>query len=182
MKALPTAIPGVLILEPRVFGDERGFFFESWNRRSFLEAGIDADFVQDNQSRSRQWALRGLHYQVVKPQGKLVRVLSGAVYDVAVDLRRSSPAYGRSVGVELSAGNQRMLWLPPGCAHGFLTLSEQADFAYKATDYWHPEHERVIRWSDPDLAIDWQLPAGVAPVLSERDARGGTFRDAESYP
>ena len=181
MKIVTTAIPGVVVIEPRVFGDSRGFFFESWNRKAFREAGIEADFVQDNHSRSRQWALRGLHYQVQKPQGKLVRVLAGAVYDVAVDLRRNSLHFGKSVGVELSAENFRIMWIPPGFAHGFVTLSEQADFAYKTTEYWYPELERVIAWRDPDLAINWPLPPGVLPVLSERDALGGAFGDAEHY-
>ena len=152
MQITPTALPDVLLIEPKVFGDERGFFFESWNRRAFAAAGIDVDFVQDNHSRSRRGVLRGLHYQIEHAQGKLVRVIEGEVFDVAVDLRRSSPSFGRSVGVVLSAANRRMLWIPPGFAHGFVVLSESAEFLYKATDYWYPEHERTLLWNDPGAA------------------------------
>lgn len=182
MNVLSTAIPEVLILEPRVFGDERGFFMESYNRRDFQEAtGLDPDFVQDNHSRSGCGVLRGLHYQIRQPQGKLVRVVRGSVYDVAVDLRRTAPTFGQWVGVALSEHNHRQLWVPPGFAHGFLVLSETADFQYKTTDYYAPEHERCIRWDDPDLAIDWPLPAGVQPVLAKKDAEAPGFAEAEVY-
>lgn len=178
MKVTRTDIDGVLILEPQVFGDERGFFMESYNRRRFAEAtGIDVDFVQDNHSRSRRGVLRGLHYQVQQPQGKLVRVTSGAVFDVAVDIRPGSSTFGRWVGVELDAVSHRMLWLPAGTAHGFLVLSETADFLYKTTDYYAPEHERCIAWDDPDLAIAWPL-AGIAPTVSAKDAAGLRFVQA----
>lgn len=172
MQAIPTAIADVLILEPKVFGDTRGFFMESYNRRTFAAAtGLDIDFVQDNHSRSARGVLRGLHYQVRQPQGKLVRVTQGAVFDVAVDVRRGSTTFGRWVGVELTADNQRQLWLPAGMAHGFVVLSESADFLYKATDYYAPEHERCIAWNDPTLAVTWPL-AGMVPVLSAKDAAG----------
>jgi dTDP-4-dehydrorhamnose 3,5-epimerase len=179
--ATATALPEVLILEPKVFGDARGFFFESYNRRDFHAAtGLDVEFVQDNHSRSAQGVLRGIHYQLVKPQGKLVRVVSGAVWDVAVDLRRSSPRFGKWVGVELSADNRRQLWVPPGFGHAFLTLSEHAEFLYKTTDYWYQEHERSIRWNDADLAIAW--PAGAtAPSLANKDAQAPGLRDAVVY-
>lgn len=180
MNLIPTPVQGVCIVEPRVFGDERGFFMESWNRRSFAALGLDLDFVQDNHSRSQQGVLRGLHYQIQQPQGKLVRVVSGEVFDVAVDLRKSSPTFGRWTGVLLSAENKRMFWVPPGCAHGFLTLSASADFLYKATAYYAPEHERSLLWNDPDLAIDW--PLAVSPILAAKDAAGIRLRDAEVYP
>jgi dTDP-4-dehydrorhamnose 3,5-epimerase len=174
------AIPDVLVLEPKVFGDARGFFLESWNARTFAEAGLPATFVQDNHSRSPRGVLRGLHYQIVQPQGKLVRVVAGEVFDVAVDLRRASPTFGRWVGERLSGDNKRILWIPPGFGHGFLVLSESADFLYKTTDYYAPEHERVIAWNDPDLAITWPLEG--APTLSARDAVGARLRDAEVFP
>jgi dTDP-4-dehydrorhamnose 3,5-epimerase len=181
MKAMPTPIPGVLLLEPKVFGDERGFFFESYNRRAFLEAtGLDPDFVQDNHSRSVRGVLRGLHYQVRQPQGKLVRVVAGEVYDVVVDLRRASPAFGRAFAVTLSAANRLMLWVPAGLAHGFLVTSEHAEFLYKTTDYYAPEHERSLLWNDPALGIDWPL-AG-APLLKPRDASGTPLASAETFP
>ena len=181
MKAIPTAIPDVLILEPKVFGDARGFFLESYNKRVLAEAaGIEAEFVQDNHSRSARGVLRGLHYQLPRPQGKLVRVVSGTVFDVAVDVRRGSPTFGKSVCVELSAETPRLFWLPPGMAHGFLVVSESADFLYKTTDYYAPEHERCIAWNDPDLALPW--PLRDAPIVSERDSRGIRLRDAEVYP
>jgi dTDP-4-dehydrorhamnose 3,5-epimerase len=176
----PTAITDVCVIEPKVFGDARGFFLESWNARTFAEAGLPAAFVQDNHSRSPRGVLRGLHYQIVQPQGKLVRVVAGDVFDVAVDLRRDSPTFGRWVGERLSGDNKRMLWIPPGFGHGFLVLSESADFLYKTTDYYAPEHERVIAWNDPDLAIAWPL-AG-APTLSARDTAGARLRDAEVFP
>ncbi len=181
MQATPTAIADVLLLEPRVFGDARGFFFESFNERVFRQAtGVDRPFVQDNHSRSAQGVLRGLHYQIQQPQGKLVRVARGRVFDVAVDIRRSAPTFGRWVGVELSEENQRQLWVPPGFAHGFLVLSDSADFLYKTTDYYAPEHERCIAWNDPQLAIAW--PADMAPRLSAKDAVAPTFAQAEYFP
>ncbi len=179
MQITPTALPSVLLVEPRVFGDDRGFFYESWNRRVFAAAGIDADFVQDNHSRSARGVLRGLHYQIEHAQGKLVRATAGEVYDVAVDLRRSSPTFGRSVGIVLSAANRRMLWIPPGFAHGFVVLSEDAEFVYKATDYWYPEHERILLWNDPALRIDWPLTG--APTLAAKDAAGRLLADADVY-
>ncbi len=180
MKAIRTAIPDLLIVEPVVFGDERGFFFESFNRRKFAElTGRDVDFVQDNHSRSSRNVLRGLHYQIRHPQAKLIRVIQGAVLNVAVDIRRSSPTFGQHVATELSAENRRMLWVPEGSAHGFAVLSESAECLYKTTDYWHPEHERCIRWDDPALAIDWQLQGG--PLLSGKDAQGKTFAEADLF-
>ena len=182
MKAIATALPEVVILEPKVFGDDRGFFFESWNRRAFAEAvGRDVEFVQDNHSRSARGVLRGLHYQMVRPQGKLVRVAAGEVFDVAVDLRRASATFGRAVGVVLSAANRRQLWVPEGFAHGFLVLSESADFLYKTTDWYAPEHERSLLWNDPALAIDWPL-AGLVPTLKPADAAGKPLAQAETYP
>lgn len=181
MKVMATELSGVLLLEPVVHEDARGFFFESYNRRAFFEAtGLDVDFVQDNHSHSRRGVLRGLHYQLCRPQGKLVRVVAGEVFDVAVDLRRRSPTFGRWVGLRLSAENRRMLWIPPGFAHGFLVVSEAADVLYKATDYWAPECERTLRWDDERLAIAWPL-AG-APLVSEKDARGLRFEEAEVFP
>ncbi len=180
MKVTVGELPEVLVLEPRVFGDERGFFLESYNQRVFRETtGIDANFVQDNHSRSARNVLRGLHYQLKQAQGKLMRVVVGEVFDVAVDLRRSSPRYGRWMGQRLSADNKRMLWIPPGFAHGFLTLSEFAEVLYKATDYYAPEYERSVLWNDPDIGIDWPL-TGV-PLVSEKDATGRRLADAETY-
>ena len=180
MKATPTAIPEVVLIEPQVFGDARGFFLESWNRRAFEAiVGAGVDFVQDNHSRSARNVLRGLHYQVRQPQGKLVRVTSGEVFDVAVDLRRSSPTFGRWVGERLSASNHRMLWVPPGFAHGFLVLSDWADFLYKTTDYWAPEHERTLLWNDPALGIAWPLSG--EPVLKPKDAAGASLAEAETF-
>jgi dTDP-4-dehydrorhamnose 3,5-epimerase len=180
MKVIPTAIPDVLVLEPRVFGDARGFFFESFNRNTFRDAtGLDLDFVQDNHSRSGRGVLRGLHYQLQQPQGKLVRVVRGAVFDVAVDVRKSSPTFGKWVGTELSEDNQRQFWVPPGFAHGFIVLSESADFLYKTTDYYAPAHERCIAWNDPDIGITW--PDGLVPKLSEKDSRGLGLREAEVF-
>jgi dTDP-4-dehydrorhamnose 3,5-epimerase len=180
MIAIPTAIPDLLIIEPKVFGDDRGFFFESFNRRRFAElSGRDVDFVQDNHSRSVKNVLRGLHYQIQHPQGKLVRAVQGAVLDIAVDIRKSSPSFGQHVAVELSAQNRRMLWIPEGFAHGFVVLSETAEFLYKTTDYWFPEHERSIRWDDPALAIDWKLQ--VAPAISGKDAQGKVLAEAELF-
>ncbi len=181
MKVIATAIPDVLILELDVFGDERGFFKESFNRKNFSrETGIQLDFVQDNYSRSGKNVLRGLHYQIKQPQGKLVFVGSGCVFDVAVDLRQSSPTFGHWVGVELSDKNHRQFWVPPGFAHGFVVLSNTADFLYKTTDYYAPEYERSIRWNDPQLNIDW--PLSEPPSLSTKDQQGVLFKDAEYYP
>ena len=173
MNIIDTPLPGVKLIEPRVFGDARGFFLESWNARSFADAGLNLAFVQDNHSRSARGVLRGLHYQLANPQGKLVRVTQGAVFDVAVDIRRSSPHFGQWVGYELSAENHRMLWVPPGFAHGFLVLSESADFLYKTTDYYAPAHERCIRWDDPTLAIEW--PRANPPLVSAKDEAGASF-------
>ena len=180
MKVTPTALPDVLVIEPRVFSDERGFFFESWNQRTFAAAGLDATFVQDNHSRSVRNVLRGLHYQIEHSQGKLVRVCAGEVFDVAVDVRRSSPTFGHAMGMTLSAQNQRMLWIPPGFAHGFLVLSDAAEFLYKTTDYWYAEHERTLLWNDPALRIDWPLSG--APVLAAKDAAGRPLALADVYP
>ena len=175
MKATPTAIADVLLMEPRVFGDARGFFYESFNARDFAAAtGLDVNFVQDNHSKSARGVLRGLHYQVQKPQGKLVRVVSGEVFDVVVDIRPQSPTYGQWVGEHLSASNQRQLWIPPGLAHGFLVLSESAEFLYKTTDYYAPEFERCLAWDDAHLNIAWPLD-GLVPVVSAKDALGHLF-------
>jgi len=181
MKATPTAIPDVLLIEPKVFGDARGFFFESYNRKAFREAtGLDVDFVQDNHSKSTQGVLRGLHYQLPpKAQGKLVRVVQGAVFDVAVDLRKSSPTFGRWVGDILSAENKKQLWIPPGFAHGFLTLSDTAEFLYKTTDYYSPEHERSLLWRDPALGISWPIEG--EPKLAAKDADARTLKQAEVF-
>ena len=180
MKVVQTAIPDVLIFEPRVFGDERGFFLESWNAREFDNAvGHKVQFVQDNHSRSQRGVLRGLHYQVKQPQGKLVRVARGRVFDAAVDLRKSSVTFGQWVGTELSEDNHRQFWIPPGFAHGFLVLSESADFIYKATDYYAPEHERCLIWNDPAVGINW--PVNEAPILSAKDRAGLPLRDVEVF-
>jgi len=178
MRVTPTEIPDVLLVEPRVFGDDRGFFYESWNRRALAAAGLDVDFVQDNHSRSTRGVLRGLHYQVRHAQGKLVRVVAGEVYDVAVDLRRGSPTFGRHVAMTLSAENRRMLWVPPGFAHGFCVTSDSAEFLYKTTDYWHAEHERTLLWNDPALRIAWPVDA---PVLAAKDAAGTPLARADIY-
>ena len=179
MHVTETAIPDVLMIEPKVFGDSRGFFFESWNARAFAAAGIDASFVQDNHSRSHRGVLRGLHYQIEHAQGKLVRVIEGEVFDVAVDLRRSSATFGRNIGVALSAANRRMLFIPPGFAHGFLVVSDTAELLYKTTDYWYPEHERTLLWNDAALGIDW--PQGVVPALAAKDAAGVPLASADCY-
>jgi dTDP-4-dehydrorhamnose 3,5-epimerase len=180
MKISPTAIPDVLIIEPRVFGDERGFFFESYNERAFFEAtGIAAKFVQDNHSRSVKNTLRGLHYQIRQPQGKLVRVVAGEVFDVVVDIRRNSPTFGQWVGENLSADNKKMMWVPAGLAHGFAVLSDYADFLYKTTDYWAPQHERTLLWNDPDLAIAWPLEG--EPILAAKDRDGTRLSEAEVF-
>jgi dTDP-4-dehydrorhamnose 3,5-epimerase len=181
MQAIPTSIPDVIIIEPKVFGDARGFFYESYNQNKFEHLiNRSVRFVQDNHSRSAQGVLRGLHYQVRQTQGKLVRVTRGEVFDIAVDIRKSSPTFRQWVGVMLSAENKRMLWIPEGFAHGFVVLSEDADFLYKATDYWAPEHERCILWNDVELNIDWQLN-GLTPLLSAKDAAGKPFNQAELF-
>jgi dTDP-4-dehydrorhamnose 3,5-epimerase len=180
VKVTRTELPDVLLVEPKVFGDERGFFVETWNERAFAAAGIRAAFVQDNHSRSARGVLRGIHYQVRQPQGKLVRVAAGEVFDVAVDLRRASPSFGRWVATRLSGENKRVVWIPPGFGHGFLVLSESADFLYKTTDYYAPEHERTVAWDDPDLGIAWPLEG--APALSAKDRTGTRLRDAEVFP
>jgi dTDP-4-dehydrorhamnose 3,5-epimerase len=179
MKVIETSLPGVLILEPEVFGDERGFFFESYNKKTLEKVGITAEFVQDNHSRSVRNVLRGLHYQIKQPQGKLVRVIQGEVFDVAVDIRRNSPNFGKWVGFNLSAENKRIGWIPSGFAHGFLVLSEVAEFLYKTTDYWAPEHERCIIWNDRDIAINWPLQG--EPVLSAKDKLGHPLKRAELF-
>lgn len=181
MRRIDTDLPGVFLIEPKVFGDARGFFMESYNRRAMAELGIEGEFVQDNHSRSARGVLRGLHYQIRQPQGKLVRVVAGTVYDVAVDLRRSSPTFGRWAGFELSAENKLMAWIPPGFAHGFLVLSEYAEFLYKTTAYYAPEHERSVLWNDPALAIAWPLN-GVQPLLSAKDQAALPLAQAESFP
>jgi dTDP-4-dehydrorhamnose 3,5-epimerase len=181
MKVTTTAIPDVLIIEPKVFGDARGFFYESFNQKAFNEAtGTDYQFVQDNHSRSEKGVLRGLHYQIQQPQGKLVRVVRGAVFDVAVDIRKKSPTFGQWVGIELSEDNHKQFWVPPGFAHGFVVLSDSADFLYKTTDYYAPQHERCIAWNDPDLDIAWPLAAHCisAPQLSAKDLQGIRLREA----
>jgi len=181
MKFIPSHIPDVVTIEPDVFGDQRGFFMETWQARKFEEAGIDEMFVQDNHSKSAQGVLRGLHYQIKHPQGKLVRVVAGTVFDVAVDLRKSSPTFGKWVGEILSAENKKMLWIPGGFAHGFYVMSESAEFLYKCTEYYEPEHERCVQWDDPDLAIDWPLIGGKPPLLSEKDGAGAALKNAELF-
>ncbi|MEX1199292.1 MAG: dTDP-4-dehydrorhamnose 3,5-epimerase [Methylophaga sp.] len=180
MKITSTNIPDVKIIEPRVFGDERGFFMETWNEKAFREAGIDATFVQDNHSRSVKHTLRGLHYQIKQPQGKLVRVTQGEVFDVAVDLRLGSDSFGKWVGEYLSEENKRMLWVPPGFAHGFLVISDTADFQYKCTDFYAPEYERCIVWNDPELGIDWEIKDINSVILSEKDQQGRSLNEALS--
>ena len=180
MNVIPTAIPDVLIIEPKVFGDARGFFFESFNQQAFNQAtGLDVHFVQDNHSRSAKGVLRGLHYQVQQPQGKLVRVVRGAVFDVAVDIRKSSPTFGKWVGVELTEDNHRQLWVPPGFAHGFLVISDSADFLYKTTDYYAPQYERCIAWNDPAIGIQW--PPDLSPQLSTKDSAGLPLSQADVH-
>ena len=180
MKVTPTELPDVLLIEPKVFSDDRGFFFESWNHKALAAAGLVAEFVQDNHSCSVRNVLRGLHYQIEHAQGKLVRVCAGEVFDVAVDIRRSSPTFGRWTGAKLSAQNKHMLWIPPGYAHGFLVVSEAAEFLYKTTDYWYPEHERTLLWNDPALHIAWPLNA--TPVVAAKDAAGQPLASADVYP
>jgi dTDP-4-dehydrorhamnose 3,5-epimerase len=180
VKVLHTEIPQVLIFEPKIFGDERGFFLESYNKRAFREVtGLDVDFVQDNHSSSRRGVLRGLHYQIRQPQGKLVRVIAGEIFDVAVDLRRSSPSFGKSVTFNLDSSLKRMAWIPPGFAHGFLVLSAQAEVVYKTTDYYAPQHERTLLWNDPNLGIGWPLQG--EPILADKDRRGSALAAAETF-
>ncbi|MBC2742005.1 MAG: dTDP-4-dehydrorhamnose 3,5-epimerase [Desulfosarcina sp.] len=180
MNIFPTDISDILIIEPKVFGDDRGFFFESYNEKKFKEmTGVEVAFVQDNHSRSKQNVLRGLHYQIKQPQGKLVRVITGDVFDVAVDIRRFSPTFGKWIGECLTAENKKQMWVPPGFAHGFLVLSDVAEFIYKTTDYYAPEHERCIQWNDPDLSIHWPLTGN--PLVSEKDEKGVLFKDAEVF-
>ena len=180
MKVERASIPDVLVLEPKVFGDARGFFFENYNRRTFAAAtGLDVEFVQDNHSRSVRHVLRGLHYQIRQPQGKLVRVSAGEIWDVAVDLRRGSPSFGKWAAAKLDAESHRMLWIPPGSAHGFAVLSESADVLYKATDFYAPEHERTLLWNDPALGISWPLPG--EPVMTDKDRRGTPLARAETF-
>jgi len=181
MKYTPSDIPGVVVMEPTIFGDERGYFMETWREDEFRKQVADVSFVQDNQSRSCKGTIRGLHYQIQNPQGKLVRVISGEVFDVVVDLRKSSPFFGRWTGARLSAQNRKMSWVPPGFAHGFYVLSKAAEFVYRCTDYWAPENERCILWDDPDIGIDWPLVPGGMPLLSEKDAAGVLFKDAEVF-
>ncbi len=180
MKAIQTEIPEVFIIEPAVFGDARGFFFESYNEKKFREiTGVEANFVQDNHTRSGSNVVRGLHYQITNPQGKLVRVISGEIYDVVVDIRKNSPTFGKWVGATLSAENRRMLWVPPKFAHGFMVTADHAEVLYKTTDYWMPEHERAIRWDDAEIGINW--PLSIEPVLSKKDAEAKTFREADFF-
>jgi len=181
VKFIKTPIADVVLIEPKVFGDARGFFMETWHVLKFKEAGIDRVFMQDNQSRSTQWTLRGMHMQVVHTQGKLVRVTAGSVFDAVVDLRSSSPTFGRWWAVELSDENHRMLWVPPGLAHGILVTSPSADFLYKCTDIYSPAHERTLAWNDPTVGIEWPLPTGVAPKLSAKDQAGRSFADIEKF-
>ena len=182
MESIAAPLPGVILVKPRVFADDRGFFKETWHTDRFAATGIPGPFVQDNHSRSRRHVLRGLHFQIDQSQGKLVFVVRGAVFDVAVDLRRSSPSFGRWWGTELDDRRQHLLWVPPGFAHGFLTLSDEADVVYKCTDYYAPQFERSLRWNDPDVGIAWPLPSGVSPVLSAKDADAPLLRDTTAFP
>jgi dTDP-4-dehydrorhamnose 3,5-epimerase len=182
MKFHKTSIADVVLIEPQVFGDDRGFFMETWQALKFRGSGIDANFVQDNHSRSTQWTLRGMHMQVAHTQGKLVRVTSGAVFDVVVDMRRSSPSFGRWWGAELSDRNHSMVWVPPGLAHGMLVTSASADFLYKCTDIYSPAHERTLAWDDETVGIEWPIPAGIQPNLSAKDIRGQSFAEIEKFP
>lgn len=181
MRFTPTRIPEVIIVDPDVFDDDRGFFMETWHEKAFEAAGIDARFVQDNHSSSPRGILRGLHYQVERPQGKLIRVVVGEAFDVAVDLRRSSPTFGQWAGATLSAANKRSIWIPPGFAHGFVVTGEAADMIYRCTDYYSPQHERTLRWDDKDVGIEWPLDVIEQPILSARDADGALLKDAEVY-
>lgn len=181
MQFTPTAIPDVVLIEPRAFADPRGFFMETWQLQKFAAAGIEVNFVQANHSSSKRWVLRGLHYQILQPQGKLVRVLSGEVFDVAVDLRRSSKTFKQAISVELSATNRRMLWVPPGFAHGFLVTSDHAEVGYYCTDYYAPQYERSVAWNDPHINISWPLPPNVVPVLNDKDGAAPSLEDVEYF-
>lgn len=181
MEFTATQIPDVIVIDPVVFEDQRGFFMETWQAQKFKDAGIDANFVQDSQSRSTQGTVRGLHYQIEQAQGKLIRVIQGEAFDVLVDLRKSSPTFGQWAGEILSAGNRKIIWVPPGFAHGFQVLSDSADFEYRCTDFYAPEHERTIRWDDPDIGIDWPLQDGQEPMMSDKDLAGVALKDAEVY-
>jgi len=181
MKFNPTEIPDVILIEPELFEDHRGFFMEIWHKKKFAEAGIELDFVQDNHSKSSQGILRGLHYQVKQAQGKLVKVIDGEVFDVAVDMRKSSLTFGSWVGETLSSDNRKIMWVPPGFAHGFYVISDSAEITYKCTDYYAPQFERTLKWDDKDLNIDWPLLAGMDPVISEKDANGNSYVDSEYY-
>ena len=182
MKIIDTAIPDLKIIEPAVFSDDRGYFLETWNSQTFNKAGLNWSFVQDNQSKSRRNVLRGMHYQIQSPQAKLVRVVTGAVFDVAVDLRRDSPTFGRWAGAELTEANHRMMWVPIGFAHGFLTLTDDTQLVYKCTDFYASQYERTVMWNDPDLAISWPLPAGQEPLVSPKDAAGRPLKEADLFP
>jgi dTDP-4-dehydrorhamnose 3,5-epimerase len=182
MNFKPTRLAEVVLIEPKVFEDPRGFFMETWEARKFAAGGIATQFVQDNHSSSSQWVLRGLHYQLRQTQGKLVRVTQGEVFDVAVDVRRSSPTYGQWVGEYLSGSNRRMMWVPPGFAHGFLVMSEKVEFLYKCTDFYDPGSERTLLWNDPAIGVQWPLPAGVTPIISDKDRKGSTWESLESLP
>lgn len=182
MKFTPTRLPEVVVIDPKVFEDPRGFFMETWEARKFAAGGIAAQFVQDNHSMSSQWVLRGLHYQLRHTQGKLVRVTQGEVFDVAVDVRRSSPTFGQWVGEYLSAANRRMMWIPPGFAHGFLVMSEKVEFLYKCTDFYDPGSDQTLLWNDPTIDVKWPLPAGVAPIISDKDRKGSRWETLESLP
>jgi len=181
MRAVPLELAGVLKLEQQAWRDDRGVFLETWNRRALAQLGLDVDFVQDNLSLSRQWVVRGLHYQIKQPQGKLVRVLTGEIYDVLVDLRRSSSTFGRAIGVHLAAAAHEALWVPPGFAHGFVALAPDTRVSYKVTDYWAPEFERTLLWNDPQLGIDWPIPANAVPIVSAKDAAGAPLERADCY-
>jgi dTDP-4-dehydrorhamnose 3,5-epimerase len=182
MRATGLSIPGVLKIEHQLWRDERGMFTETWNERSFQDLGIGSKFVQDNLSISKRWTVRGLHYQVLQPQAKLIRVLAGEIYDVLVDLRRSSPTFGRAIGVHLTAQSGDSLWVPEGLAHGFLALAEQTQVAYKVTDFWLPKAERTLLWNDPKLGVEWPIPAGIQPIISAKDAAGTELQSAETFP
>jgi dTDP-4-dehydrorhamnose 3,5-epimerase len=181
MKIIETNIPDVKILEPAVFSDDRGYFLETWNAQGFSKAGLSWTFVQDNQSKSRRNVLRGMHYQIQSPQAKLVRVVTGAIYDVAVDVRRNSPTFGHWVGTELSENNHRMMWIPVGFAHGFLSLTDETQLVYKCTDFYASQYERTIMWNDPDLAISWPIPAGERPIISGKDSAGSPLKEADLF-
>jgi dTDP-4-dehydrorhamnose 3,5-epimerase len=181
MEFVPTRLPDVMVIRPKVFEDARGFFMDTWHRKQFEQEGIDASFVQDSHSGSKAGTIRGLHYQIKQAQGKLIRVVKGEAFDVAVDIRRSSPDFGQWTGEVLSAENHKVIWIPPGFAHGFLVLSETAEFEYKCTDYYAPEHERTLQWDDPDIGIDWPLLEEEKPLLSDKDALGLPLKDAEVY-